>query len=360
MTDKMLEEKLAAAVEHSTPDLLDQILLACDAPKGEPLMKNERPAPKKKKSRRPLMIAAALALAACGALAAWQMNRTAIPVGRVALDVNPSVEFSVDEDDNLVDVEARNADAARLLEGLDLDDMPMEQAVDALVEALDAGGYLSETGGAVLISVDADDAHAEPLRQKIAKQVHSSMEARSLHGDVLSQSVDASDELERRAEEWDTSFGRAAYYTKAAACANLDPAQLSGLSVQQVEYLLETRGLSIQQAGVETEIDDDVTSADLVGKTLISADSALEQGLQRAGITAAEAIRPEVELDVEHGRLVYDVEFTTGGTEHEVTLDAETGELLHHDTDTEEPENDPDDDDDDDDDNDFDDDDDDD
>ncbi len=56
--------------------------------------------------------------------------------------------------------------------------------------------------------------------------------------------------------------------------------------------------------------------------------AALEIAYAAAGVAAADAKRPEIELEREGGRHVWEVEFKSGGMEYEYTIDAATGEIL--------------------------------
>ena len=352
MTDHELEEKLARAVDHSTPDLLANILAACNEPEseGKPMTPMTQQPKKKHRLFVPLAAAAALALAV-GLGLAHRAPCTAVPTARVALDVNPSLELALDSSDQLLQITACNPDAVQLLNGLELNGLPVEDAVDHLLDRLEEQGYLTPDSGTVLISVDAPDGGR--LQQQLADQVRLELNSRGLNGSVLSQQVQRSEALEHQAQDWNTSFGRAAYYQKVADAVQRDPAQMAGLTVEQAEYLVHSRGLTLAQAGVECEVDDDVTVESLVGRTLIDPNQAFNIALEQAGMYAD--VKPgdldEVELDAEHGRLVYDVEFTTpDGMEHEVTLDAQTGEVLKHEVEAPDPDDDDEDDDEDDDD----------
>lgn len=251
MTNKELENKLARAMDHAVPDVLDQVLQACAEPKGADEQMEQQNFTPRKKHRTPLIVAASLAIAACGVLAGWQMHAATVPVARVALDVNPSVEFSLDRRDRVRDVTACNADAEQLLTGLELEKKSMNEAVDLLMTAFADNGYLQQQNGAVLITVDAKNGKEDELQQKLTTQVKDSMSAHELTGNVLSQKVSADQELAQKAQEWHTSFGRAAFYETLGLAANVDPAQLNGLTVQQMQALTKLLGLSMEDAGLD-------------------------------------------------------------------------------------------------------------
>ena len=60
----------------------------------------------------------------------------------------------------------------------------------------------------------------------------------------------------------------------------------------------------------------------------ISADDAKRIALEHAGVAEADAVRLEVNLDRDDGRLEYDVEWEIGTVDYEYTVDANTGDIL--------------------------------
>ena len=66
----------------------------------------------------------------------------------------------------------------------------------------------------------------------------------------------------------------------------------------------------------------------VVGGTLTQ-EEALSKALQHVNLRKDQVdLVKKVELDYEHGRKVYEVEFYKGGVEYEFDIDAETGAIL--------------------------------
>jgi len=66
----------------------------------------------------------------------------------------------------------------------------------------------------------------------------------------------------------------------------------------------------------------------VVGGTLTK-EEALSKALQHVNLKKDQVdLVKKVELDYEHGRKVYEVEFYKGGVEYEFDIDAETGAIL--------------------------------
>ena len=71
-------------------------------------------------------------------------------------------------------------------------------------------------------------------------------------------------------------------------------------------------------------------TGDLIGDA-----RAREIALDHAGVSAGQATFFRTQMDWEHGRQVYEVEFWSGNTEYDYEIDAVTGDILSYDFDVE-------------------------
>ncbi len=62
----------------------------------------------------------------------------------------------------------------------------------------------------------------------------------------------------------------------------------------------------------------------------ISREKALETAYAHAGVKAEDVKRPEIELDMERGVYVYEIEFKTATLEYDYTINAVSGEIIEH------------------------------
>lgn len=69
------------------------------------------------------------------------------------------------------------------------------------------------------------------------------------------------------------------------------------------------------------------------GQAALTQDEAVEIALQHAGCTRDSVTNLRAELDTDHDRQVYEVEFHSGRTEYEYKIDADTGDILSYDAD---------------------------
>ena len=71
----------------------------------------------------------------------------------IDLDINPSMEFSVDKYSKVLEVKALNSDAQKLLKDLDLEEIPVKKAIFEVIESSKNMGFIStEKSNKVLVS----------------------------------------------------------------------------------------------------------------------------------------------------------------------------------------------------------------
>ena len=110
-------------------------------------------------------------------------------VTRMTVDINPSVEFMVDEKNKVTSVTALNDDGSILIVGEVFVGKTPEEAVELLVKLASDTGYLVQgnveaTENAMKISVSGDSKYAEKLRQDVTKKAERVMESLNITGTV--------------------------------------------------------------------------------------------------------------------------------------------------------------------------------
>ena len=218
MTDKELERRLELALSAAAPDDLEGVLSRCEARKGTVI-----PMTKKRPSRtiRNLMAAClALALVGGGGGAFYYQANAVASV--VSLDVNPSIELKVNKREKVLSCTPLNEEARTVLSsmggGADLKGTKMDVAVNAIVGALVSNGYLDSISSAIMISVeDKDQARAVKLQQELTGAVDAVLQAQASNASILSQTVDASVELDQQAKANNISTGKASLVNQVIA-----------------------------------------------------------------------------------------------------------------------------------------------
>lgn len=320
MDESMMEQRLRTAVEHAAPDNLERILASCTEKKGTVIPMTP---PKKKRRWIPAAMAAALVIVcglSFGALR-WQSDHTVDST--VTLDVNPSVSLDVNARERVLSVTPLNDDATVILGDMDLTGTDLTVAVNALIGSMVQNGYLDELQNSILVSVENDDANrSAQLQQQITSTISGTFQADHLDGAVLTQAVTSSAELSALAEQYGISQGKAALIQEVVSQdATLTFASLAPLSVNEIALIAQSRNLtasSVTQTGSASD------------KAYITADEARAAAYAHAGVSAADVAWCETEFDSEDGVMVYELEFTVGGTEYEYDIDARTGSVVKY------------------------------
>ena len=171
----------------------------------------------------PLVAAACvIAIIGVGSLLFWRQGGSVPPVvdhvdTLVDIDVNPGIEISVGASDQVVAVEAVNADGRQVLEDLALQQQPLSDAVEVLFREMIEQGYIVGENNPVLVTVEnADPSEADRIHGIINDGVDTVLSERnesekSLSISVTNQTVEAFDAVKQFAHKHGISNGKAAF-----------------------------------------------------------------------------------------------------------------------------------------------------
>jgi hypothetical protein len=118
------------------------------------------------------LTAAALAVALVTAGLFGAFGRFGAPVPEtacaayIALDINPSVQFSIDEEGTVLSVKAMNGDGRTLLSGLDLVGLPVREAVSGAIAKARELGFIEDERSVVLVAGTLNDGNGEVLGRR--------------------------------------------------------------------------------------------------------------------------------------------------------------------------------------------------
>lgn len=120
-----------------------------------------------------IVAAAAAALVITGGIGGYAYYT---PYGTVSLDVNPSIEYTINRFDRVLDVTGINDDGDDILFGLDtksLINRNIETAIEDTIEQIDAEGYFSDEDGnyVVLTANTKEEAHTDTLLSNLDNNV---------------------------------------------------------------------------------------------------------------------------------------------------------------------------------------------
>jgi len=129
----------------------------------------------------------------------------------VAIDINPSIEFIVDENDLVVSFNLCNDDAEVLVAGIDFIGMNVDDAVELFIQLATEAGYIDvdSEDNAVLITVlgDEENAFTERVRNRIKERVGRFFVRNYIKGEILTDEFTQED-LKAQADELGVTPGK--------------------------------------------------------------------------------------------------------------------------------------------------------
>ncbi len=318
MPNNDIETRIKTAVERLTPDAFDAIAAKCEGQRGVFMI---QPARKMRSFARAVGALAAALVMVFGGAFAYNLVESGRVDSLVMLDVNPSLEIRLNKNDRVLGVEAKNDDAVRVLDNMDLKNTHIDVAVNALIGSMLKFGYIHENANSVLLSVEgADHEKSVLLQRNLTQSISAHLNA--ANGAVISQALSDDEALRALADENQISFGKAALVQKILnENGHLAFADLARLSVNELNLLVGSKG--IQAQGLEAQ--GSASDAGYIGE-----ESALKAAIAHAGVQEDSIAGARVEMDYDDGAIVYDVEFLFGNIEYEYEINAKDGGVAEY------------------------------
>lgn len=253
LNKQQIEQCLKSAVDELTPDIFDRLDLSVPQ---ERILGAEKQAQDQILKYQRRMRSMALASAACicivmaggGAFHYHVVNQRVESV--IGIDVNPSVELSINKKERVLHAQALNEDGEALLDGMDLEGVELNVAVNAVVGSMVTHGYLDDLDNAILVTVSNDSVRkAKELRASVVKDIENTLSENQLQAVVYDQQVIEDDEIEKLAENYDISYGKA-YFLMELIDQNKDlsmedMAKLSSMTMEEIANEIGSRSYAL-------------------------------------------------------------------------------------------------------------------
>ena len=333
MNNKEISKRLSRAVVKETPDMFDKILLSCENEKGaKQNMKIHEVAPvedviKVNKKKKYGFAKVAVAFVTVMAIYMVPMGYNHFSVDSViGIDVNPGIEIRTNNSERVLSVTPLTGDAIVVLDGMDLKNVDLDVAINALVGSMLKNGYVSEIKNSILITVENSDTQkGAQLQERLANEIDSLLSAHALNAAVISQTVSEDERLRALAIEHNISIGKVALIDLLVSQDNrLKFEDLAKLNINEINLLIVAR---------HTNLEGVIVSGQASSGAYVGDERAKEIAFQHAGVNASEATMVRLKLDYDDGQMVYELEFDTSGANYEYEIDALSGEVRSYDRD---------------------------
>ena len=236
----------------------------------------------------------------------------------VMIDVNPSIELTLNSDDRIVDYEANDSESEMIISGMDLENTDVVVALNAIIGSMIRNGYIDELSNSILVSVQNSDINkALSLENLLVKEIDDILKDSNVDGSVIGLTLSSSDSLNGVAEANGISLGKAKLITALVQVNNLlNINDLAKLTINELNLLLDTYTLDVDKLGSASS------------KQYIGEDKAKNIALNHAGVDNPNMLH--IEFDLDDGIMVYDVEFYSDNIEYDYEINAVTGVIIEY------------------------------
>ena len=300
--------------------------------------------------------------------------------GKVTMEINPGVEYTITRNGNVKSVRFLNEDAKEVLGEASLKGESLKNAISITLATYKIGGYM-ERNDTVLISFDRQLSENDKLREAVAEDVRRVLEKEtSVHTLVYVSESDNSDDA-ALAKKYSISQGKAKLVSDAAKNCNLSTEALVKLPLDELvglqkevdsvvidtKYIgmLKAKAIALDDAGCATRvtfteamlIDEGIKypyyhlvfrdnhtqwtysinaiNGDIIAKNEVALFISLEEAraiaLADAEISGSEkVVFTKEELSRNQGRPCWILEFHTAKYQYSYKVDAKTGEIIYN------------------------------
>lgn len=313
MKKEIIEERLRQELSGIAPNRLDELLATADElhDADNSVIDFRQESRKRRYGVKTFLSAAAALLLVVGAAGVYGSFSASKYI--VSVDVNPSVELTVNGFNTVKEVTLNNDDAKALIDAEALEGRSISKAMDALTEKLCGDGYLTKDCNGILVSVrNLKGEGSDALCAKIISSVEEATSRAGFNYAVLYQELDG--------EKSDCS-GKSELAEKLSGSLDaFDADELESSSVQDLIFLAD----SLDTPPDKTELFGRLNGfRSALDARLIAAEAAA--GLE--GGSSSHSIVRYAE------QLAYEVVFKDGEITHKYFVSAKTGEVLAHETD---------------------------
>lgn len=262
----------------------------------------------------------------------------------VDLDVNPGIELLTNQKNRVLEAYATNGDGDKVLSGMDLHNVDLQVALNAIVGSMVQQGYMTKDTKGVLVTVqNKDQKKADNLRKLVVKEMEIALSTEDMNAAVFHQVISSqNNNASAFARKNNISLGKAVFVLNLANKArSLDAKELAKMKISEIAKLVADKNIDIRDI-IEYDSDDslweniadafeDINEGDddyIVATTQqggrISADKAKAIAFGHAGVSAGQVRELSVEYDDDG---VYEIDFKVGNMEYDYDISAVDGSI---------------------------------
>ena len=176
----------------------------------------------------------------------------------VDLDVNPGIELLTNRKDRVLKGYATNSDGEKVLSGMDLQNVDLQVALNAIVGSMVQQGYMTKDTKGILVTVqNKDQKKADNLRRLVVEEMELALSSEDMNAAVLHQVISTQNSnASTFAKENNISLGKAVFVLNLAKKdSTLNAKNLAKMKISEIAKLVAEKNIDIRDI-IEYDSDD--------------------------------------------------------------------------------------------------------
>lgn len=234
----------------------------------------------------------------------------------IGIDVNPSLELSINSKNKIIDVKANNDDALKIIGDMNFEGTDLNVATNAIFGSMIKNGYINENDNSILISLVDGDYDVS----KIANNVYDYLKNEKVDSSILIDNIDTTSYDNELSLKYNISVSK----------VKLIRSILNKNSLYKFEDLVKlgTNELNIL-ANTSSNKSNDIVTIGSASKSKYKSILEIKNIVfSDANVSEEKVSNLEIEYDYEDGLMIYDVEFLSNNIEYDYEVNALTGEII--------------------------------
>ena len=259
-----MEKELQEAVQNLIPnDLFTRITAELDSKEEGAKMEKVLVRRIERKSTSPGLKTVMQLAAACVALVLlvggiFYYRGNLMVDSLVDLDVNPGIELLTNQKNRVLEAYATNGDGDKVLSGMDLQNVDLQVALNAIVGSMVQQGYMTKDTKGVLVTVqNKDQKKADNLRKLVVKEMEIALSTEDMNAAVFHQVISSqNNNASAFARKNNISLGKAVFVLNLAnKASSLNAKELAKMKISEIAKLVADKKIVIRDI-IEYDSDD--------------------------------------------------------------------------------------------------------
>ncbi len=259
-----MEKELQEAVQNLIPnDLFTRITAELDSKEEGAKMEKVLVRRIERKSTSPGLKTVMQLAAACVALVLlvggiFYYRGNLMVDSLVDLDVNPGIELLTNQKNRVLEAYATNGDGDKVLSGMDLQNVDLQVALNAIVGSMVQQGYMTKDTKGVLVTVqNKDQKKADNLRKLVVKEMEIALSTEDMNAAVFHQVISSqNNNASAFARKNNISLGKAVFVLNLAnKASSLNAKELAKMKISEIAKLVADKNIDIRDI-IEYDSDD--------------------------------------------------------------------------------------------------------